>query len=190
MKIPRRLYLAAGAAALLMLSPRPAALAVDSLREKVIGTWKLIAWESLRPNGEIVNVWMGLHPTGVIMYQPNGYMAVQVMADPRPTFAENPAATPPSQDELRNAFFGYYAYWGTYTINDAGDGVVHNVQASERPAEVGLKYARSVSINGTNLVITTPTYKAGLLLPHDVLARAQVQDDEELVNRLTFERME
>jgi Lipocalin-like domain len=90
-----------GAAALLMLSPRPAALAADSLRERAIGTWKLISWESLRPNGEIVNVWMGLHPTGVIMYQPNGYMAVQVMADPRPTFAENPATTPPSQDELR-----------------------------------------------------------------------------------------
>ena len=184
----RTFLIAAASAALLMLSPRPAAVAADSLREKVIGTWKLISWESLRPNGEIVNVWMGLHPTGVIMYQPNGYMAVQVMADPRPTFAENPATSLPSRDELRNAFFGYYAYWGTYTINDAGNGVVHNVQASERPAEVGLKYARSVAINGTKLVITTPSYKAGL--PHDVLERAQVRDDEELVNRLTFERME
>jgi hypothetical protein len=133
---------------------------------------------------------MGLHPTGVIMYQPNGYMAVQIMADPRPTFADNPATTPPSYDELRNAFFGYYAYWGSYTINDAGDGVVHNVQASERPAEVGLKYARSVSIDGAKLVITTPSYKAGLLLPRYILEREHIRDDEELVNRLTWQRAE
>lgn len=133
---------------------------------------------------------MGLRPTGVIMYQPNGYMAVQIMADPPPTFTENPATTPPSYDELRNAFFGYYAYWGTYTINDAGDGVVHNVQASERPTEVGLKYPRSISIDGKKLVITTPSYKAGQMLPNYIRERAQLRDDEDLVNRLTWERAE
>jgi len=93
-------------------------------------------------------------------------------------------------DEFRNAFFGYYAYWGTYTINDAGTGKVHHVQGSERPREVGLKYQRSVSIDGTKLVITTPSYKAGLSLPHDRLEQLQIPADEELVNRLTFERIE
>jgi hypothetical protein len=54
------------------------------------------------------------------------------MADPRPTFADNPATNPPTYDEFRNAFFGYYAYWGTYTINEAGHGVVHHVSEGER----------------------------------------------------------
>ena len=148
----RTFLIAAATTALLAASLAPTAWAEDSLRDKVIGTWKLISWESLRSSGEVVNVWMGLHPTGVIMYQPNGYMAVQIMADPRPAFADNPATTPPSYEELRNAFFGYYAYWGRYTINNAGDGVVHDVQASERPAEVGLKYPRSVSIEGSGSI--------------------------------------
>jgi hypothetical protein len=100
------------------------------------------------------------------------------------------APSPPPYDEFRNAFFGYYAYWGTYTINDAGTGVVHNVQGSERPGEVGVKYERFVSIDGTKLVITTPSYKAGLALPHDRLEQMQIPADEELVNRLTFERIE
>jgi hypothetical protein len=39
--------------------------------------------------------------------------AVQIMADPRPTFAQNPGTTPPPYDEFRNAFFGNYAYWGS-----------------------------------------------------------------------------
>jgi Lipocalin-like domain len=170
--------------------PMSAAFAQQSLKDRVVGTWKIISWESLRPNGQIVNIWMGLHPTGLIIYQPNGYIAVQFMADPRPTFTQIPATSPPPYDEFRNAFFGYYAYWGTYTINDAGNGVVHNVQGSERPGEVGIKYPRSVSIDGTKLVITTPSYQAGLLLPHDLLERMQISADEELVNRLTFERID
>jgi lipocalin-like protein len=160
------------------------------LKDKLVGTWKVISWESLRSNGQILNLWMGPRPTGLIIYQPNGYMAVQIMADPRPTFAQRPATTPASSDEFRNAFFGYYAYWGTYTINDAGNGVVHNVLGSERPEEVGRKLLRAVSLDGAKLVITTPSYKAGGPLRHDLLERMQIPLDEELVNRLTFERIE
>ena len=171
--------------------PMSAAFAQQkTLKEEVVGTWKAVSWESLRHNGEVLNIWMGLHPTGLLIYQPNGYMSVQFMAEPRPTFAQNPATSPPPYDEFRNAFFGYYAYWGTYTINDAGNGVVHNVQGSERPGEVGLKYPRLVSIDGTKLIVTTPSYKAGLVLPHELLERLQIPGDEELVNRLTFERIE
>ena len=167
-----------------------AAFAEQSLKDKIVGTWKIISWESLRPSGQIVNIWMGLHPTGLIIYQPNGYMAVQIMADPRPTFTQNPATKQPPFDEFRSAYFGYYAYWGTYTINDAGNDVVHNLEGSERPVEVGRKYPRSFSIDGTKLVITTPSYKAGLALPFDLLERMQIPADEELVNRLTFERID
>jgi Lipocalin-like domain len=170
--------------------PMSAAFAQQSLKDRVVGAWKAISWESQRSNGQIVNIWMGLHPTGLIIYQPNGYMAVQFMADPRPTFAQNPTTNAPSYDEFRNAYFGYYAYWGTYTINDAGNGVIHNVQGSERPGEVGKKFPRAISIDGSKLVITTPSYKAGLVLPHDLLDRMQIPADEELVNRLTFERID
>jgi len=166
------------------------AFAQQTLKERVAGMWRLLSWESVRSNGEVVNVWMGAHPTGTIMYLPNGYMAVQIMADPRPTFADNPATASSASDEFRSAYWGYYAYWGTYTINDAGDGVVHNVLASERPNEVGIKYPRSVSIEGKKLVITTPTYKAGALLPQDMLDRVHLRGDEDLFNRLTWERVE
>src|SRR3974390_172977 len=187
---------AAGVALALLISfvftpPTSTAIAQQrSLKDKIIGTWKVVALESLRPNGQVVNAWMGLHPTGLLIYQPNGFMAVQFMADPRPTFSKNPLTMPPPYDEFRNAFFGYYSYWGTYPMNDTGDGVVDNVLGSEHPGEVGLRYPRSVSIEGTNLVVTTPPYKEGLALPHDLLGRMQIPADEELVNRLKFERIE
>jgi Lipocalin-like domain len=186
----RKLGIFAVATSLTVTLSMSTAFAQQPIKDRLIGTWKVISWESLRPNGQIVNIWMGPHPTGLIIYQPNGYMAVQIMADPRPTFAQSPAASPPPYDEFRDAFFGYYAYWGTYTINEAENSVVHDVQGSERPYEVGTKFRRSVTIDGGKLVITTPPYKAGLRLPHDILERVQVPDSEELVNRLTFERVE
>jgi hypothetical protein len=36
----------------------------QSLRDAIVGTWKAVAWESLRANGQIVS-WMGIHPTGL-----------------------------------------------------------------------------------------------------------------------------
>jgi hypothetical protein len=113
------------------------------------------------------------------------------MADPRPAFAQNPVNTSPPYDEFRNAYFGYYAYWGTYTVDEAGNGVVHQVQGSERPGEVGIKYVRSVSVDGTKLVITTPCcYKAGQALRPELLQSLSILPEEQLYNRLVFERIE
>jgi len=186
----RAFLIAMASAAALMLSPIPASTAAESIRDKVVGTWKLISWESLRSNGQSLNLLMGPHPIGVILYQPNGYMAVQVMHDPRPMFAERRSSAATS-DEIKNAYFGYYAYWGTYAINEAENTVEHNLQSSLFPEEVGRRYVRTLRFDGQKLVLTTPVFKAGLLsVPHDLLDRAQVRDDEELVNRLTWERIE
>ncbi len=160
----------------------------QSIRDRAVGAWKLISWESLRSSGQIVNIWMGPHPTGLLIYQPNGYMAVQIMHDPRPMFAKSDLTA--TSDEFRKAYFGYYAYWGTYAINEAESTIEHKIQGSARPAEVGNTRKATLRFDGTKLVLTTRSYKAGLLLPHDLLEGAQVRDDEELVNRLTWERIE
>ncbi|WLB24100.1 lipocalin-like domain-containing protein [Bradyrhizobium japonicum] len=115
--------------ALCQVLPINAAFGDQNIRDKLVGTWKAVSWETRRPNGEIVNIWMGPHPTGLIIYQSNGYMAVQIMADPRPQFTQNPGTIPPPYDEFKTAYFGY-AYWGTYSANDDGSTDVHNVEGS------------------------------------------------------------
>lgn len=176
--------------AALALSMNAALAQQKSLKDRVVGTWKLISIDSVRPSGQTLNFWMGLHPTGLLIYQSNGYMAAQIMHDPRAMFATSPPTSMPTYDELKRAFFGYYAYWGTYTINEADSSVVHSVQGSLLPGEVGLNYKRFLSIEGTKLVVTTPTFKAAVALAfcRDVLDSAQIRDDEEFTNRLTFER--
>ena len=175
----------------LTLSMNAALAQQKSLKDRVVGTWKLVSVDSVRPNGQTLNFWMGLHPTGLIIYQPDGYMAVQIMHDPRAMFAKSPPTSAPTYDELKNAFFGYYAYWGRYAINEADSSVVHSVQGSLLPGEVGLNYKRFLSIDGTKLVVTTPIFKAAVALAfsRDVLDGARIGGDEEFSNRLTFERI-
>ena len=187
----RAFLIAVASAGALLLSPMTASTAADSLREKAVGTWRLISWEAVRPNGQALNFIMGPHPIGLLIYQPNGYMAVQGMHDPRPMFAESGLAA--ARNELRNAYFGYYAYWGTYTINEADSTIEHNIQSSLRPEEVGIKYKRSILFDRTKLVLTTPAYKVNLAfseIPFYSEIRAQLREGEELVNRLTWERIE
>jgi hypothetical protein len=61
----------------------------SAMAEKIIGAWKLISLETMRPNGEISYDWMGRQPTGLIVYAATGQMSVQIRRDPRPAFALN-----------------------------------------------------------------------------------------------------
>jgi hypothetical protein len=51
------------------------------------------------------------------------------MRDPRPLFAGG-ARTSATPEELRKAFFGYYAYWGSYAVHLADSSVSHQLTAS------------------------------------------------------------
>jgi Lipocalin-like domain len=139
---------------------------------EVVGTWLLVAVETILPNGEISTAWLGKEPIGIIMYLPNGLVAVQIMRDPKPTFSSGSRllATP---DEIKGAYFGYYAYWGTYTVNPSDKTITHQLTASLWPEEVGITYKRSYTFDRQRLVLTTPTFK---------------HDGQEVRNQLTWER--
>jgi len=142
-------------------------------RSDVVGTWRLETIVDSLPGGG-VSYWMGRRPTGIIMYAPSGYMSVEFMRDPRPGFqpredsltdAGRLAGAQPFQslpaDELRELLEGYYAYFGRYEVSAAGDSVVHFVEASLRPGEVGTTYRRAIRIDGDRLFISLDAIEDG-----------------------------
>jgi hypothetical protein len=142
---------------------------------KVIGTWKLISIETvLQPDDTIVYAWMGLSPLGLIMYDQTGYMSVQFMKDPRPTFSSDRYFDAPPE-EIKRAFYGYYAYFGTYEINETEGAIIHHIKGSLMPNEVGIIYKRFFKIEEKRIILTTPQQKRG---------------DQLYYNRITFERVE
>jgi hypothetical protein len=89
------------------------------LRKPLIGTWRLVSIE-----GGTTQANRGTRPTGLIYYDANGYMAAQIMPDrPRPKWTGAP--TP---EQALEAFRGYTAYFGTYTIDEKASTVTHHRQ--------------------------------------------------------------
>jgi len=86
---------------------------------RIVGTWRLMRTE-LPPENRALR---GESPIGIINYDANGYMAVQIAPDrERKRFA----VYSPTPDEAREAITGYTAYFGTYSIDTAASTVTHH----------------------------------------------------------------
>jgi hypothetical protein len=137
-----------------------------SERRNLQGVWELISLQDVRPNGEVLD-WMGKNPSGVLIYSPDGRMTLQIMRDPRPTTAAPvwssdghdllPSA---SASEIRDAYRGYYAYFGTWDIDQRAHTVTHHVRASLRSSEVESHYVRPFELSGEQLQLRYPVSAA------------------------------
>jgi Lipocalin-like domain len=126
--------------------------------ERLAGVWDLVSYEDHRPNGEVLYGW-GQHPSGVLTYSPNGRMTVQFMREPRATFAAGRVWGRDNQQllsnattaEIRAAYVGYYAYFGTYDVDERARTVTHHITSSLRSHEVGADNVRSFELSGNQL---------------------------------------
>lgn len=123
-------------------------------KEQFIGAWRLAAFESRTSDGESLYPF-GQDPIGIITYSASGHMSVHIMRTDRPQFksGERAAAT---LDEIKAAFDGYVAYWGTYEVNDAEGFVVHRVEGSLYPNMVGTDQKRFFEFSGNRLILKPP----------------------------------
>ena len=147
-------------------------------RADLLGAWRLLSVEMLRPDGEVSYEWLGKRPAGTVIYDASGVMSAQIMRDPRPAFAPGHYCCLPGRtatvEELADGFQGYYAYFGTYELDEVRGIVVHNITASLWPQEVGIRYERSVALVGDSLVLLSSTFEI---------------EGEQRQNRLTWERI-
>ena len=134
--------------------------APQAAAQLLIGVWDLVSYEDHRPNGEVLHRW-GQRPSGVLTYSRSGRMTVQFMRDPRTTFAAGRVWSPDNQTllptasptEIRDAYAGYYAYFGTYEVDERAQTVTHHIKASLRSHEVGADNVRSFRLSGDQLVL-------------------------------------
>ena len=132
----------------------------QDLKSKFIGTWKLVSAEAQRPNGEVVPYRYGTNSIGYIIYDATGRMAVQLMQLDRPRFAASDAdqGTP---EEIKAAFDGYGAYFGVYEIHEAEGFVIHHVEGSLFPNNVGTEQKRFFEFSGDKLILKPPPRQMG-----------------------------
>jgi Lipocalin-like domain len=132
--------------------------------EALIGAWRLVSVETIRPNGEVIYPFYGKHPEGLIVYDRSGWMSVQIVSDPKPAATHidsRGAMLKAAPAEKIAAIEGYYAYCGTWTVDAATSTVTHHVKQALYPGERGQDFSRHFALNGGLLTLTLKVHEMG-----------------------------
>ena len=104
------------------------------------GTWRLLACEGRWSDGRITLPY-GEEPGGMLVYDGRGSFSGQIMTRKRPAFATGNLLKG-SDAEVRAAFEGYVAYYGSYTVDESEGLMIHQVEGSFFPNWIGERQIR------------------------------------------------
>jgi Lipocalin-like domain len=128
-------------------------LVSDAVQKQLIGTWKIMAFEDRAdPNSEWTYPY-GKNPKGYFVYDNTGHVMIQIMKTPPSLPFASGDDEKPTGEEVKTAFTGYVAYFGTYTVDAAKNIVIHHVEGSLKPSFIGTDQPRPFILAGDRLII-------------------------------------
>jgi len=130
------------------------------MKERLLGSWRLVSYETRDAAGRTGRPYG--YAVGRISYDAEGNMAGQVMRPDRAHVESGEGSAP----QIRSAYLGYIAYFGTYDIAPDGASVVHHVQGALNPAWVGGDQVRGLRFDGDRLVLSADVFKNGARVTH------------------------
>ena len=128
--------------------------------KELIGNWELVSYITEGPDGTTGKPYGDA--VGRLSYDAHGNMSGQVMRPDRAPVVHGRSGLP----EVRAAYAGYIAYFGTYEVNDTRDTVTHHVDGALNPTWVGGDQVRTLRFEGDLLVLSTDVPKNGTLVRH------------------------
>ena len=127
------------------------------VNSKFVGTWKLVSFEIRFADGSVFRPF-GDDPVGTLMYDDKNGFAAQVMRSSRRVF-ESDDQLKGTPEEIKEAFEGYVAYFGTYEVKDDKT-VIHQVKGSLFPNWMNDEQARHYKFFENYLELSTPPMQA------------------------------
>ena len=125
---------------------------------QLIGTWRLVSRVTTLSSGQqFEDKELGSKALGYLVYDETGHVFAQLMR-PNRTQKEMEGCSNRIEAGANNSsnLCGYSAYFGTYTLVKEGE-VVHHIEGSLAPADVGNDVHRTFAIEGNRLTIALPT---------------------------------
>ena len=131
----------------------------SDMAPKLVGTWNLVSLYARDSSGK-TSYPFGRKARGRLIYEANGRMAVQLMNPDRPRFASSDLLLT-SEAEVRAAFDGYAAYYGSYSVDQGQGLMVHHVEAAHIPNWVGTDQVRHFEFQENRLILKGPLSRGG-----------------------------
>ena len=136
----------------------PTAAMHASISSQVPGTWRLVSYEEKLTTGDIVNPY-GDTPQGMAIFEPGGYVSVQIMKIPRVSFpAGYDRAT---VEQVKAVHEAYLAYYGTWAIDENQSVLIENIKASNQPYLNNQMTTQRYDFEGKRLSLRTVLVERG-----------------------------
>jgi hypothetical protein len=121
-----------------------------ALRDRLIGTWRLVAAEREDlPSGE-KTAFLGDNPTGFLHYMPDGRMLALITRAGR----KKPAALVANAAEAEALIRSMIAYGSRYEC--VGNEVIHHCDISWNESFTGTVQRRKVTFDGEQMILSPP----------------------------------
>jgi Lipocalin-like domain len=125
------------------------------LRERLLGSWRIVSWTWRNASGDVSSP-LGDDPAGLLTYDASGTVSAQLMRRSQPRFKSDDWLRA-TADEEAAAWSGYFGYFGTYSISESADAVIHHVEGSSFPNLVGTEQVRYCHLAGNRLSLDAET---------------------------------
>jgi hypothetical protein len=118
----------------------------NSVREQIIGTWKLVSTEDhMRDGTKRFYPDAGPNGKGFLIYTADGHMCAQLMNPDRPM--------PKDKDQLTiaekiSSYDGFSSYCGRYDVDESKGLIYHYPETALWPSFVGTKQRRPYKLQG------------------------------------------
>ncbi len=127
------------------------------VRDRIVGTWKLVSTEETLKDGSTRPFpAFGPHATGFLMYQREGYMCAVLTNSDRLKSADRAQGSPAqaTPEEKLSAAEGTFAYAGRYEIDAKQEQIIHLPEVASVPGYVGSRQIRPYRFEGERLIFS------------------------------------
>jgi hypothetical protein len=126
-------------------------------KNPLTGTWHLLDCRGRSTDGGELLPY-GENPSGLLMYDGEGSMAVTLMRSSRRTFVSEDAVQA-REAEIIAAWREFDAYSGTYTLDTEQGSVTHHVRQSKFPNWTGTDQLRFYGLEGDRLILRSAPFR-------------------------------
>jgi hypothetical protein len=136
----------------------------QSLKDQLIGTWKLVSASMLRGDGS-KQAMFGSDPKGILIFTSDGQFALVNLRSDLPKLASSNRAKA-TADEAQAVVAGSIAYYGTYSVSESDRVIAVKIEQSTFANQVGgVDQNRLItSLTATSLTFTNPASQSGAVL--------------------------
>ncbi len=135
-------------------------------RQDLIGAWRLVDIDIEGPAGREVDPFYGNGSRGLLIYDASGWFSVQIEGSGRPAL-QIPSVRPVVEQSDSTARLkatvldSYYAYYGTWSFDQATSTVTHHARGALYPVEDNATYPQHVEVVGKLMSFTRSQTVAG-----------------------------